>query len=113
MVAGSASIGGLIELIEGSGLRNGVERSLIGPLNQAVGLRDDNLNRANDGAVCNTLASFVGGVASRLADGSLTDEQAEWRTSDADAIAQGPRLRVRAGHAGGALAHPETTRPVR
>jgi HYR domain len=84
-VAGPAGITTLTDGIEALGLPRGVERSLLGPLSQADRLLGDN-NPNNDRAVCNKLASFNEAVADRVADGSLSAEQAALLTTYAEAL---------------------------
>ena len=85
-VAGAAGITTLTEGVEALGLPTGAERSLLGPLSQAERLIGDD-NASNDSAVCAKLASFNDAVADRVAEGSLTAEQAALLTTYAHALA--------------------------
>ena len=71
--------------IEDMGLPNGVENSLTGPLRQATKLLSDN-NPNNDGAVCNKLIDFLATVQDRLAQGRITQAQADLMSNFAQAI---------------------------
>ena len=75
----------LIEGIENLNLPNGVENSLTGPLGQANALLNDN-NPSNDGAVCNKLDAFLNMVQQKLAQGHITQAQADLLSDFAQAI---------------------------
>ncbi|MGA8047406.1 MAG: HYR domain-containing protein [Dermatophilaceae bacterium] len=85
-VAGPVGITTLTDGVEALGLPRGVERSLLGPLSQAARLLSDD-NPSNDSAVCAKLAAFTDAVAARLAEGSLTADQAAVLTAYAEALA--------------------------
>ena len=81
----TGSTGTLSQGIENMGLPNGVENSLVGPINQADRLLNDN-NPSNDGAVCNKLDEFLVHVADNLAEGGITQAQADLLINFAHAI---------------------------
>ena len=81
----TGSTGTLSQGIENMGLPNGVENSLVGPVNQADRLLNDN-NPSNDGAVCNKLDEFLVHVADNLAEGGITQAQADLLINFAHAI---------------------------
>ena len=66
-------------------LPNGVENSLTGPLHQALRLLGDK-NPNNDVAVCNKLDAFLGHVQIILANGDITQAQADLMLAFAQAI---------------------------
>lgn len=75
----------LIDDINSLGLASGVQTSLIGPLNQATTiLEDDNPN--NDAAACGKLGAFINQVNAKEKSGKLTSGEADELIQSAEAI---------------------------
>lgn len=70
------SVGTLVEEIKNMDLSRNVEKNLIGPLKNATKKLGDN-NPYNDGAACAKLDEFLALVQEVLADGNITQAQAD------------------------------------
>lgn len=75
----------LMELVVSFDLGNGVENSLLASLENAKKKLTDN-NPNNDQAACNNIDAFIAKVAEKLANGDLTEAQADELTQAAETV---------------------------
>jgi hypothetical protein len=85
VITPAQAIENLIALIISMGLPGGVTNSLIGPLNAALTVLNDN-NPGNDIAVCGQLDAFINEVNAKAQTGQLTPAQASQLLQAANAI---------------------------